>query len=232
MKTGTPRHLKSRGLRSRLFSALTALAAAGLGLAPHGASAGIDGISATLLTRAHDRLERGEHAAALGSLTAYLSAQPADADARILRAQVYAMQNRWDLAEEDLRQVLMTDPANARAECGLGEIAYRRNRLDDAYTHYSGARQIRPEDSFAGYMMFICRLLQDQPDESALLLERMEAGRKDPSWHFAHAAQAYRKGDSTRGDYLVAAAQRMWPAAETARYARPLIDQGWRVDAP
>ena len=94
------------------------------------------------------------------------------------------------------------------------------------------ARQIRPADSFAGYMMFICRLLQDQPDEAALLLERMEAGRKDPSWHFAHAAQAYRKGDTVKGDYLVAAAERMWPTAETARYARPLADQGWRVDAP
>ena len=231
MTTGTPPQRKRRGLRSRLFTALPALAA-GLAL-PFSVSADEPpGISATLLARAHDRLERGEHAAALGSLTAYLSTRPEDADARILRAQVYALQNRWELAEEDLRQVLKTDPANARAECGLGEIAYRQNRLDDAYTHYSGARQIRPEDSFAGYMMFICRLLQDQPDESALLLERMEAGRKDPSWHFAQAAQAYRKGDTSRGDYLVAAAQRMWPAAETARYARPLIDQGWRVETP
>ena len=231
MKTGAPRHPKRRGLRSRLFSALPALAA-GLGLVTPGAAAEPAGISATLLTRAHDRLERGEHAAALGSLTAYLATRPDDSDARVLRAQIYALQNRWELAEEDLRQVLTSDPANARAESGLGEIAYRQNRFAAAYDHYSGARQIRPDDSFAGYMMFMCRLLQDQPEETALLLERMEAGRKDPSWHFAHAAQAYRKGDTTRGDYLVAAAQRMWPAAETARYARPLIDQGWRVDAP
>ena len=231
MRTGDPPSPRNRGLRSRFFSALPALAA-GLALASPAAAREPAGISATLLARAHDRLERGEHAAALGSLTAYLSTQPDDSAARLLRAQVYATQNRWDLAEEDLRQVLKTDPANARAECGLGEIAYRQNRFGDACAHYSGARQIQPDDSFAGYMMFICHLLQDQSDEAALLLERMEAGRKDPSWHFAHAAQAYRKGDTTRGDYLVAAAQRMWPAAETARYARPLIDRGWRVDTP
>lgn len=228
MGSGVTARLTNRGLRPRFFSLLAALAA---GLA---AVTGLPadepaGISATLLARARARLERGEHAAALGSLTAYLSTRPGDGEARLLRAQVYAMQNRWELAGEDLRQVLKSDPANARAECGLGEIAYRQNRFGDAYEHYSGARQIQPGDSFAGYMMFICRLLQDQPDEAALLLERMEAGRKDPSWHFAHAAQAYRKGDTTRGDYLVAAAQRMWPAAETARYARPLADQGWRV---
>ena len=232
MSTGLPPSRKNRGYRPRFFSALATLAVGLVAAVSRGADEQPAGIPATLLTRAHARLDRGEHAAALGSLTAYLSTRPDDAAARILRAQVYAMQNRWELAEEDLRQVLKSDPANAAAECGLGEIAYRQNRFGEAYDHYSGARQIRPEDSFAGYMMFICRLLQDQPDEAALLLERMEAGRKDPSWHFAHAAQAYRKGDTVKGDYLVAAAERMWPTAETARYARPLADQGWRVDAP
>ncbi len=231
MRTRLHACLRNRGLRSRFFSVLPVLASA-LAL-PHAAHPDQPaGISATLLDRAHDRVRNGEYAAALGSLTAYLSTRPDDVSARLLRAQVYAAQNRWEPAAEDLRRVLKTDPANAGAEYGLGEIAYRQARFADAYGHYAGACQIRPDDSFAAYMMFICRLLLDQPDEAALLLERMEAGRRDPSWHFAHAAQAYRKGETTRGDYLVAAAQRMWPASETARYARPLIDQGWRVDTP
>lgn len=218
----------NRGLLPRFFFAL---AAAVLAAAP-----GLRGqeprpsISETLLTRARERLARGEHASALDSLNAYLATQPGDADARLMRAQVYALQNRWDLAEEDLRDLLKGDPGNARAECGLGEIAYRQNRLSEAYDHYQSARQIYPEDSFPGYMMFLCKLLQDQDEEAAYLLGRLEAGRKDPAWHFAQAAWACHGGDAARGDYLAGAARRMWPVSETARYARPLADQGWIVE--
>lgn len=225
----TPR-LKNRGFRPRFFSALAAALLLGGTLGP--ARAGGTSIAETLIHRARERMERGEYAAALAGLDAGLASRPGDVSARMLRAEIYARQNRWDLAGDDLREILKSDPGNAPAECGLGEIAYRQNRLAEAYDHYQNARQLRPSDSFAGYMMFLCQLLQEQTEEAGYLLERMESGRKDPAWHFAQAAWAYHQGDATRGDYLVGAAGRMWNASDTARYARPLADRGWVVGDP
>ncbi len=87
-------------------------------------------------------------------------------------------------AESEFKKALQVNPADAQAECRLGDIAARKNDLKAASGWYAKAVQLRPNDPDAniGYAKVLMAL--GQPQKAQPLLEH--AIELDPTSAVAH----------------------------------------------
>jgi predicted Zn-dependent protease/TolB-like protein len=107
---------------------------------------------------------KGANSAALG-----VSADSVAAHVRHGRQELTA--GRLDSAENEFRGVLHTEPANAAAHRGLGEISHRRGKLDDAVKELQASLDAR-DSALVRTMLARIYLEQKKPD-----LARAEAQR-------------------------------------------------------
>ncbi|HLG99029.1 MAG TPA: tetratricopeptide repeat protein [Bryobacteraceae bacterium] len=83
-------------------------------------------------------LTRGDHAEALVQAGEVLTAEPANIDARLLRARAWAKMSEYGKAREDLSMVLAADPMSAGAQFELAEIDLKEGHPERAETGFRG----------------------------------------------------------------------------------------------
>jgi tetratricopeptide (TPR) repeat protein len=93
-------------------------------------------------------------------------------------------ERNFDRAEACYRRALELDPALANALTNLGNLMYRRGRVDEAENYYVRALQIDPEQPEAFYNLGF--LLYDRGDAGAAVLNFRRALRSDPGFADAH----------------------------------------------
>jgi tetratricopeptide (TPR) repeat protein len=87
-------------------------------------------------------------------------------------------------AEGEYKAALAVNQLDEKAEFRLGDIASRHGDAQGAYTHYSRAVQLQPNDAEARIGLAKTLMLMNQPDKAQLLLER--ALQLDPTSAAAH----------------------------------------------
>lgn len=90
----------------------------------------------------------------------------------------------FDRAEKAYRRAIELDPSLANAFTNLGNLMYRRQRLEEAENLYIRALQVDPEQPEAFYNLGF--LLYDRGDVQAAVLNFKRALRSDPSFADAH----------------------------------------------
>lgn len=94
------------------------------------------------------------------------------------RALLLVEQSRYELAEEELRQVLAQEPQDAYAHALLGYCLTERERFDEAALEIQQAIHLAPDFSYAHYVQ--SRLLHERNLFKEALLAIREAIRLDP----------------------------------------------------
>lgn len=93
-------------------------------------------------------------------------------------------ESTFERAEAAYRRAIELDPSLANALTNLGNLMYRRGRLEDAENFYVRALQVDPEQPEAFYNLGF--LLYDRGDAAAAVLNFRRAVRSDPSFADAH----------------------------------------------
>lgn len=136
---------------------------------------------------AHELAKRGEATEAIVNYRAALKINP---DLPGLHFELAEMLNASTdaatraEAESEYRAALQANPADAQAECRLGDIATRKNDLKEAYQRYSRALELQPDNLDANIGMANVLASTDQPEKAEPLLEH--AVELDPTNALAH----------------------------------------------
>ena len=115
------------------------------------------------------RLEIASSASASNSAAAGVSAETSASHIRRGRQELTAGQ--LDAAEKEFRGVLRTEPANASAHRGLGEISHRRGKLDDAVKELQASLDGR-DSALVRTMLARIYLEQKKPDLARAEVQR------------------------------------------------------------
>lgn len=92
--------------------------------------------------------QAGKYPQATELLSKALHDQPGDTDLLYARALLYEKQDRVDLAEQDLRAVLLREPENADVLNALGyTLADRTDRYSEAYELIRQAMKLKPDSA-------------------------------------------------------------------------------------
>jgi tetratricopeptide (TPR) repeat protein len=115
------------------------------------------------------RLEIAASAGGPNSASSRVSADSSAAHIRQGRQELTA--GRLDAAENEFRGVLRTEPANAAAHRGLGEISHRRGKLDDAVKELQASLDAR-DSALVRTMLARIYLEQKKPDLARAEVQR------------------------------------------------------------
>ncbi|MEM7434664.1 MAG: tetratricopeptide repeat protein [Myxococcota bacterium] len=133
----------------------------------------------------------------------------------------------FERAEEAYQKALSLDPMLSNALTNLGNLNYRRDRLDEAEQYYRRALSLDPEQPEALYNLGFLHFERDEITNAIVLFR--QAVRSDPSFadaHFNLAMALEEKGDH-------AGARPHWhhylalePAGSWAEIAQKHLDEG------
>lgn len=129
--------------------------------------------------RALEAYRKGDFDAALDLLNAALDAQPGRSELLAARGLVYLEDGEKERARADFEAALKAFPYEMLAHYGLGALAYREGRWEQALDHFTQALYI---DQARGETLYYLALthyqLKNYPQAQALMqraLERLEA---------------------------------------------------------
>jgi tetratricopeptide (TPR) repeat protein len=129
--------------------------------------------------RALEAYRKGDFDAALDLLNAALDAQPGRSELLAARGLVYLEDGEKDRARADFEAALKAFPYEMLAHYGLGALAYREGRWEQALDHFTHALYI---DQARGETLYYLALthyqLKNYPQAQALMqraLERLDA---------------------------------------------------------
>jgi tetratricopeptide (TPR) repeat protein len=106
-----------------------------------------------------------------GATSAVLTASADSAASHLRRGRQDLAAGRLDSAENEFRGVLRTEPANAAAHRGLGEINHRRGKLDDAVKELQASLEAR-DSALVRTMLARIYLEQKKPDLARAEVQR------------------------------------------------------------
>ena len=95
-------------------------------------------------------------------------------------------------AETEYKAALAANPFDEKALCRLGEIAFGRSDLKEAFARYSRAVALQPDDADANLGLAKVLLSMDEPAKAQALLERSAKLEPFNSVTRYHLAAAYR----------------------------------------
>ena len=125
--------------------------------------------------RAREAMARREWGVALVWLNKILEVYPDRASAHARRGMCHLMTNQMQKANQDFRKAMAVDESSAMAHRGLGVLAGRGGRPEEAVTHLARAIELNPEDSDALGMYPIALLKAGQIPEAETAYETARA---------------------------------------------------------
>ena len=125
--------------------------------------------------RAREAMNRREWEVALVWLNKIIDVHPNRASAYARRGTCHLMTNQMQKADQDFRKAIAEDESLAMAHRGLGVLAGRGGRSQEAVTHLARAIELNPEDSDALGMYPIALLKAGQILEAETAYETARA---------------------------------------------------------
>jgi tetratricopeptide (TPR) repeat protein len=136
---------------------------------------------------AHELAKRGNAAAAIENYRAALKINPQLPGLHFELAEMLSTVDTAEAraeAESEYKAALDVNPYDEQAECRLGDIAARRNDLNDAQQRFARAIELQPGDPEAKIGMAKVLMAMGQPEKAETLLE--QALQLDPTSSVAH----------------------------------------------
>ncbi|MGB6430282.1 MAG: tetratricopeptide repeat protein, partial [Candidatus Acidiferrales bacterium] len=136
---------------------------------------------------AHELAKQGHTAEAIANYRAALKIDPQLPGLHFELAEMLnspSVPDGQEEAESEYKAALEVNPLDEQAESRLGDIAARRNDLNEAYERYTRAVQLRPDDAEANLGLAKVLMSMNQPQKAQPLLER--AVQLDPTNAVAH----------------------------------------------
>lgn len=130
-------------------------------------------------TRAVALHQSGDFEAAAGEYRQFLTAHPANIEARSNLGVVLMRLGRFEEAIAEYQTVLTAAPTNATVRLNLGLAYYKAVRLDAAIEAFTRVLAAAPDNLQARYLAADCQLRLGRPAEAVALLESLETARAD-----------------------------------------------------
>lgn len=136
---------------------------------------------------AHELAKRGDSAAAIENYRAALKINPRLPGLHFELAEMLSTletpESRAE-AESEYRAALEVNPYDVQAQCSLGDIAAKKNDLNEAYARYTKAVQLQPSNPDANIGLAKVLMSMGQPEKAQPILEH--ALEMDPTSAVAH----------------------------------------------
>lgn len=136
---------------------------------------------------AHELAKRGDTAAAIENYRAALKLNPRLPGLHFELAEMLSTletpESRAE-AESEYRAALEVNPYDVQAQCRLGDIAARKNDLNEAYARYTKAVHMQPANPDANIGLAKVLMSMGQPEKAQPILEH--ALQLDPTSAVAH----------------------------------------------
>lgn len=121
--------------------------------------------------------QMGRSDAALAEFDALIKTNPEDAEALLLRANLYMATSKYSEAKDAYEALLEKFPKEYEALLGLASLAVQEHRIDDAIQAYEKALAINPKES--DVLFWLAELHFERGDKAALTALKSKAqGRK------------------------------------------------------
>jgi len=149
------------------------------------------------------------------------SAKPEDQEySRFLLGSIYEHQKKYDLAEEQFKKVLATDPLNASAANYLGYmLADRGVRLDESVKYIQKALRLDPNNGAYLDSLGWAYYKMDRSDLAAPHLEKAARLMSDDPTILEHLGHVYlRLGKDSQAEQEWERALKEWPTAGSSDF--------------
>jgi tetratricopeptide (TPR) repeat protein len=136
---------------------------------------------------AHELAKRGDSVAAIQNYREALKIDPKLPGLHFELAEMLSTVKTPEAqaeAETEYRAAIVVNPSDAQAECRLGDIAAKRNDLQEAQEVYAKALSLQPNNQDAAIGLAKVLASTGQPEKAAQLLEH--AIETDPTSSLAH----------------------------------------------
>jgi hypothetical protein len=150
-------------------------------------------------------------------------------DALMLRATIYAKQQKWDQADLDYNMASVIDPGNPVIKFDQAEIKFMQKKYDDARAGFVEIESDKDLGDFATYKVFLCDLFGSHEEAAAKDLDALNQVGGNPSYYFGNAAwDLVHKKTADASDWLQTAS-RIYAGApqKIANYTASLQDLGY-----
>lgn len=181
---------------------------------------------AALLKEATDFFEHRKYTAALEDAARLVEVDPDNAEAYLLRGNIYARQKNWVDAQADFQHAIHLKGASAGASFNLAELQFLQRNYDAARAGFLPLEKTTMGD-FASFKVFLCDLFGGRNEEASRDLAAFNVVGSNPSYYFSNAAWAlyHHQTDDARG--WLDSASRIYSPTKYALYTSSLTDLGY-----
>jgi lipoprotein NlpI len=130
-----------------------------------------------------------------GLVAKALTADPKHADARVLRAQLHAQDDRFDESIATLQQVVTETPQMFAARYALASVLSQSGQHEAAVRAWGAAADVNPRSADAWAQLSVAAGLLKRNAQAAAAMTRALAIEPDPKWYALRANRLFGRND-------------------------------------
>ena len=163
----------------------------------------------------------------LARVNAAIRLYPNNADAYIVRGNIYSEQKMWSEAQRDYEKAQTLSPHSAAAAINLAELQFRQKQYDQARTSFLALEGDKDMGDLASYMVFLSDLYAAHDAAAAQELAAFNASGENASYYFGNIAwDLFHQNIQGARDYLQSA-QAIYPPGKIRLYESNLVETGY-----
>jgi len=165
----------------------TANAASSPAIVPNPSFSGFDSTT----REANQLLIQGKLDEGLAKINPVLQSDPKNADALVVRGNIYSRKKNYDLAKADYTaflQLVPQDPKATIVRFNLAELSFLQKKYDEARPGFDAIKTHEDWGDLAIYKVFLCDLLGGHEDVANKELDAFNQVGSKASYYFANAA--------------------------------------------
>ena len=192
-------------------------------------------LAAGALEVAKREARNGKFTDALAALNAIDKGGKPTAESLDLRGCIYLEQEKFDDATKAFEAAHSANDALFLPRLHLGDVLFRQKKFDAARAAYERLDQqtnVLMSNEHLRYGVLLARLGSHDEGGAQLAFARIKFPTETPAYYYGQAAWQFahdRKGDAKK---WLSTADKIFDAAATAWFARPLYDLGWLPKKP
>jgi tetratricopeptide (TPR) repeat protein len=177
----------------------------------------------------------GKFAQALAALDEADKARKPTAESLDLRGSIYLEEGKFADATKAFEAAHTADEALFLPRLHLGDALFRQQKFDEAravYERLERQTNILMSSERLRYGILLARLGVRDEAGAQRAYARIKFPTETPAYYYAQAAWQFAHGRSRDAKKWITTADKIFSAASTAWFARPLYDMGWVKKKP